>query len=232
MAFNSKNFSVMAYANGFTLWNYQTPDTLETVTASGYFNEASAFARKGDMILTVANNSAAVGAGNSGRFRHCRRFGYRCRRHSSGQIFGRRSRIGKITALLANDTGRNRFDGSSFLWRIKMAYTDISICSNALLKIGAESITSFLDGTAEAEVAANLYPMIRDGLLASYPWSFAVGQKSLPRLAGVPLADYSYAYRLPNDFCAYFRRQRPQRPRHRIPYCGKSACIPARRKSI
>ena len=65
-----------------------------------------------------------------------------------------------------------------------MAYTDISICSNALLKIGAESITSFLDGTAEAEVAANLYPMIRDGLLASYPWSFAVGQKSLPRLAG------------------------------------------------
>ena len=81
-----------------------------------------------------------------------------------------------------------------------MAYTDISICSNALLKIGAESITSFLDGTAEAEVAANLYPMIRDGLLASYPWSFAVGQKSLPRLAGVPLADYSYAYRLPNDF--------------------------------
>ena len=60
MAFNSKNFSVMAYANGFTLWNYQTPDTLETVKASGYFNEASAFARKGDMILTVANNSAAV----------------------------------------------------------------------------------------------------------------------------------------------------------------------------
>lgn len=60
MAFNSKNFSVMAYANGFTLWNYQTPDTLETVTASGYFNEASAFARKGDMILTVANSCAAV----------------------------------------------------------------------------------------------------------------------------------------------------------------------------
>ena len=60
MAFNSKNFSVMAYANGFTLWYYQTPDTQATVTASGYFNDASAFARKGDMILTVANNGAAV----------------------------------------------------------------------------------------------------------------------------------------------------------------------------
>ncbi len=60
MAFNSKNFSVMAYANGFTLWNYQTPDTLETVKGEGYFNDVSAFARKGDMILIVANNAAAV----------------------------------------------------------------------------------------------------------------------------------------------------------------------------
>lgn len=81
-----------------------------------------------------------------------------------------------------------------------MTYTDISICSNALLKIGAESITSYQDGTAEAEVAANLYPMIRDGLLSSYPWSFAVGQKKLPRLAEPPLADFTYAYLLPNDF--------------------------------
>lgn len=123
-------------------------------------------------------------------------------------------------------------DGSSFLWRIKMAYTDISICSNALLKIGAESITSFLDGTAEAEVAANLYPMIRDGLLASYPWSFAVGQKSLPRLAGVPLADYSYAYRLPNDFCAYFPQAAAAAAAASNTALWKTACIPARRKSI
>lgn len=81
-----------------------------------------------------------------------------------------------------------------------MAYTDISICSNALLKIGAESITSYLDGSAEAEVASNLYPMIRDGLLSSYPWSFAVGQKKLARLADVPLVDYAHAFQLPNDF--------------------------------
>lgn len=60
MAFNSKNFSVMAYANGFTLWNYQTSDTLEAVKGEGYFNDVSAFARKGDMILVVANNAAAV----------------------------------------------------------------------------------------------------------------------------------------------------------------------------
>lgn len=60
MAFNSKNFSVMAYANGFTLWNYNTPDTLEVVTAEGYFNETSPFARKGDMILVVANSESTI----------------------------------------------------------------------------------------------------------------------------------------------------------------------------
>lgn len=81
-----------------------------------------------------------------------------------------------------------------------MTYTEISLCSNALLKIGAESITSYQDGTAEAEVASNLYPVIRDGLLSSYPWSFAVGQKNLPRLADFPMVDYTYAYLLPNDF--------------------------------
>lgn len=78
-------------------------------------------------------------------------------------------------------------------------YTDISLCSKALLKIGASTIASYEDGTAEAEVASNLYPVIRDGLLSVYPWSFAVAQTSLGRLAENPLADYQYAYQLPND---------------------------------
>lgn len=81
-----------------------------------------------------------------------------------------------------------------------MNHTQISLCSKALLKIGASTITSFEEGTAEAEVAANLYPGIRDGLLSSYPWSFAVAQIRLPRLDEQPIADYKYAYRLPDDF--------------------------------
>ncbi len=80
-----------------------------------------------------------------------------------------------------------------------MNYSSISLCSKALLKIGASSITSFEEGTAEGEVAANLYPYIRDGLLSSYPWSFAVAQVRLGRLETAPLADYRYAYLLPSD---------------------------------
>lgn len=54
MSYNSKNFSVMAYANGFTLWNYSTPDTMAVVKADGYFNEIAPFARPGDMIMVNA----------------------------------------------------------------------------------------------------------------------------------------------------------------------------------
>lgn len=51
MSYNAKNFSVMAYANGFTLWSYSTADNLETVKATGYFDETAPFVRQGDMIL-------------------------------------------------------------------------------------------------------------------------------------------------------------------------------------
>lgn len=60
MSYNAKNFSVMAYANGFTLWNYRSEDNLETIKGSGYFNDAGAFARVGDMILVNGAINATV----------------------------------------------------------------------------------------------------------------------------------------------------------------------------
>ncbi|WP_419797625.1 MAG: hypothetical protein ACNI26_15190 [Terasakiella sp.] len=81
-----------------------------------------------------------------------------------------------------------------------MSLTKIGLCSRALLKIGARTISSFEDGSAEAEVAQNLYPGVRDALLSSYPWSFATAQTRLARLTSRPIADFSYAYQLPVDF--------------------------------
>lgn len=60
MAYDSKNFSVMAYANGFTLWNYSSEDDLNTIKGSGYFNDIAPFARKGDMILTNAGTASTL----------------------------------------------------------------------------------------------------------------------------------------------------------------------------
>jgi len=81
-----------------------------------------------------------------------------------------------------------------------MALSGIALCSRALLKLGAETIASFDEGTAEAEVAANLYPTVRDALLSSHPWSFATGQQRLAKLTAEPVADFDSAFQLPSDF--------------------------------
>ncbi len=81
-----------------------------------------------------------------------------------------------------------------------MSLSAIALASRALLKIGAQPIAGFDEGSAEAEVASNLYPGVRDALLSTHPWTFATAQADLPRLSGVPIADYAYAFALPPDF--------------------------------
>lgn len=81
-----------------------------------------------------------------------------------------------------------------------MALNDVALCSRALIRIGAAPITSFEDGTAESEIAGALFAPVRDALLSAYAWSFASGQVALSQLETAPVADYDYAYQLPNDF--------------------------------
>ncbi len=81
-----------------------------------------------------------------------------------------------------------------------MALSSIALSSRALLKLGANTIASFDEGTAEAEVAANLYPSTRDALLSAHPWSFASAQSVLPKLAAQPVADFAFAFQLPSGF--------------------------------
>lgn len=81
-----------------------------------------------------------------------------------------------------------------------MALNSIELCSSALVKLGADSISSFEDGTAEAKVATRLYPLVRDAMLSVHPWSFATKKAELPRLAITPPTDFTYAYQLPVDF--------------------------------
>lgn len=81
-----------------------------------------------------------------------------------------------------------------------MAMSRIDLCSRALLKIGAHPIASFSEGTAEADVASNLYDYVRDALLSAHPWHFATTQKKLATLSAASGAEGSTsAYALPAD---------------------------------
>ncbi len=63
MAFLSKDLSVLAYANGFTLWHYTTIDTAITVDTAGYFNTASDMVRIGDMVMANTDTDGTPGSG-------------------------------------------------------------------------------------------------------------------------------------------------------------------------
>ena len=49
--FDVRNLSVLAYANGFTLWHYKAPGSLAPVQAPGFFDGAADMLASGDMML-------------------------------------------------------------------------------------------------------------------------------------------------------------------------------------
>lgn len=80
-----------------------------------------------------------------------------------------------------------------------MTLSPVELCSRALLKIGASKIESLDEGSTEAHIAAHLYPITRDALLAAHPWNFAIAQADLLGSPNPPLADFSNAFELPAD---------------------------------
>jgi hypothetical protein len=61
MAFSIRNLSVLAYANGFTLWHYQAgADRLNEVGATGFFVDAEDMLAGGDIMMVSALDGARL----------------------------------------------------------------------------------------------------------------------------------------------------------------------------
>jgi hypothetical protein len=75
----------------------------------------------------------------------------------------------------------------------------LSICSDALLMLGANPISSFNEGTDAANISDRLYSDLRDQALLVYPWSFSFKKVKLARLVTTPTTEYRYEYQLPGD---------------------------------
>lgn len=77
--------------------------------------------------------------------------------------------------------------------------TDLSICSDALIMLGAAPISSFTEGTDAAQACDRLYPDLRDSLLSRYPWSWTYRKVQLAQLVTAPLNEFEHAYQLPGN---------------------------------
>lgn len=61
MAFAVRDLSVLAYANGFTLWHYKAgDDALASVGALGFFDSAADMLASGDIMMVSAADGARV----------------------------------------------------------------------------------------------------------------------------------------------------------------------------
>lgn len=79
-----------------------------------------------------------------------------------------------------------------------IANTAIKVCSRASLLMGGSPITSFTDGTAEADVCDAMYEDIARAALTNSRWRFATNQAVLNRLAAAPTSRWDSAYQLPS----------------------------------
>ena len=82
---------------------------------------------------------------------------------------------------------------------------DISLASNALLLLGHQTIASFTEATAGAEIASNLFDHSYKYILSIHRWRFASKQARLARLAAKPQNVFSYQFQLPTDLVYLIR---------------------------
>ncbi len=78
--------------------------------------------------------------------------------------------------------------------------SQVGIANAALRSVGASTITSFTQGTKNANFLNDVYADLRDSLLETHPWNWAVKSVKLALLAATPVVKFDFAYQLPADF--------------------------------
>lgn len=81
-----------------------------------------------------------------------------------------------------------------------MAESKVSISNQALVKCGSNTITSFTDGSHEANVCSTMYTNVTSSLMYYTFWNFAITKVALSLLTETPVdLSYTKAHSLPGD---------------------------------
>lgn len=75
----------------------------------------------------------------------------------------------------------------------------VDICNRALDKLGQSPITSLSDGNKAANLCDRTWPIVRDRLLRSYAWNFAVKRQITAPDTETPAWGFNYQHSLPSD---------------------------------
>lgn len=76
----------------------------------------------------------------------------------------------------------------------------VNIANQAIFLCSGKRITSFDDGTTEANAVTEFYNSAKEATLQDYPWPFAQARAELAEDATPPAFGFNYSYTLPSDF--------------------------------
>jgi len=75
----------------------------------------------------------------------------------------------------------------------------VDIANEALLMLGANSITSFTDNDSNEVLVNRFFDGERDAVLRSHRWNCAITTANLASLATAPIIDWAFKFTLPTD---------------------------------
>ena len=80
-----------------------------------------------------------------------------------------------------------------------MAISEVSICNSALIKLGNERISALSENNARARLCNEQYPKLRNEVLVSAHWNFAITRVELAKLSTAPEFGFTTQFQLPSD---------------------------------
>lgn len=78
--------------------------------------------------------------------------------------------------------------------------SSVTICSNAMVMLGAAPFSSFDEPRDQVRAAAVLYESVRDDVLRAHPWNCATKRVILAPLTATPPFDFNHTFQLPGDW--------------------------------
>jgi hypothetical protein len=77
--------------------------------------------------------------------------------------------------------------------------SEVAICSQALILLGDQPISSFTDGNDRALACSSLYPQTRDEIIRMHPWNSCIKRVNLSPLVDEPVFEWASAFQIPGD---------------------------------
>jgi len=77
--------------------------------------------------------------------------------------------------------------------------SEVGICNNALVELGEDPILSLTEDSKPARLCNLVYKPMRDDLLRTHFWNFAVKRVELAKTINIPVFGFDNEYQLPSD---------------------------------